>query len=214
MSTPDDDKTRMVRRSSSSTQQGGLPPPTSHDDEGTVYVQGGSVRPSADGTRIVERGGLLPATPPPASDGHTVLVRPSSKSPKPAPSGGESHASDDFAAEGPVVGWLVVINGPGRGRSLSLGYGMNSVGRDADNRVSLPFDDEQISRKKHAILTNDPRGRKFYIQHGDSSNLTYVGEMPVLAPTMLGGGETIRLGDQTELRFVPLCGDHFTWEEA
>jgi pSer/pThr/pTyr-binding forkhead associated (FHA) protein len=114
----------------------------------------------------------------------------------------------------PVVGWLVVVKGPGRGRSVPLGYGMNPIGRDTSNRVSLPFDDEQISRKKHAIITYDPRGRKFYFQHGDSSNLSYVGEMPVLAPTLLEGGETIRLGDLTVLRFVPLCGGEFTWEDS
>lgn len=174
--------------------------------------------PSADGTRIVQRGGTPPPplpSLPPGSDGHTVLVRPGSRSPKPASSAGEEmSAPDDFPADGPVVGWLVVVKGPGRGRSVPLGYGMNPIGRDAVNRVSLPFDDEQISRKKHAIITYDPRGRKFYIQHGDSSNLSYVGEMPVLAPTLLEGGETIRLGDQTVLRFVPLCGGEFTWEES
>jgi hypothetical protein len=218
MSTSDDDKTRMVRRSSSSSQQAGLPPPSSVDDEGTVYVQGGGATVSDDGTRIVQRGGTPPPpppAPPPGSDGHTVLVRPGSRSPKPAPSaGGEARASDDFPEDGPVVGWLVVVKGPGRGRSVPLGYGMNSIGRDADNRVSLPFNDEQISRKKHAVIAYDPRGRKFFIREGDSSNLTYVGDDVVMGSTLLEGGETLRLGDQTELRFVPLCGGEFTWDES
>jgi len=219
MSTSDDDKTRMVRRSSSPPQQGGLPPPSSLDDEGTQYVQGGgAAMPSADGTRIVQRA-ETPPPPQPAlptgSDGHTVLVRPPSRGPKSVPAaGGEASAPDDFPMDVPVVGWLVVVKGPGRGRSVPLGYGMNPIGRDTSNRVSLPFDDEQISRKKHAIITYDPRGRKFYFQHGDSSNLSYVGEMPVLAPTLLEGGETIRLGDLTVLRFVPLCGGEFTWEDS
>lgn len=218
MNASDDDKTRMVRRSSSSSQQGGLPPPTYMDDEGTKYVQEvGSSLPD-DGTRIVQRGGHQPAPPPPPPpgfDGHTVLVRPGSRSSQPAAAaGGNAAASDDYPADGPVVGWLVVVKGPGRGRAASLGYGMNPIGRDADNRVSLPFNDEQISRKKHAVITYDPRGRKFYIHHGDSSNLSYVGEMPVLAPTLLEGGETIRLGGQTVLRFVPLCGGDFSWEDT
>jgi hypothetical protein len=220
MSTSDDDKTRMVRRSSSSSLQAGLPALSPVDDEGTVYVQphGKGSNLSDDGTRIVQRGGTPPApsqATPPSSDGHTVLVRPGSRNLKPSPAAASvAPASDDFPEDGPVVGWLVVVKGPGRGRSVSLGYGMNPIGRDADNRVSLPFNDEQISRKKHAVITYDPRGRKFYIQHGDSSNLSYVGEMPVLAPTLLEGGETIRFGDQTELRFVSLCGGEFTWEES
>jgi pSer/pThr/pTyr-binding forkhead associated (FHA) protein len=90
---------------------------------------------------------------------------------------------------------------------------MNAIGRDPDNRVPLPFGDEQISRKKHAVITYDPRGRKYYLQHGDSNNLTYIGDMPVLAPALLSGGETIRIGGETEIRFVPLCGEGFDWEE-
>jgi pSer/pThr/pTyr-binding forkhead associated (FHA) protein len=89
---------------------------------------------------------------------------------------------------------------------------MNSIGREAGNRVSLPFGDAQISRTKHATLTYDPRGKKFFIQHGESTNLTYVGESPVLAPLELKSGELIRLGDTTVLKFIPLCGDDFNWD--
>jgi pSer/pThr/pTyr-binding forkhead associated (FHA) protein len=136
-------------------------------------------------------------------------VRPSKKS-------REAAAEESVAGElpeGPVVGWLVVVEGPGRGRSVTLGYGMNPIGRDASNRVSLPFGDQLVSRQKHAMITYDPRGRKFFIQHGESSNLTYLGEQPVLAPAELEGGELIRLGDDTVLKFVPFCGENFEWEE-
>ena len=41
---------------------------------------------------------------------------------------------DDMTSDGlvpdPVVGWLVVIEGPGRGTALAIGYGNNRVGRD------------------------------------------------------------------------------------
>jgi len=114
--------------------------------------------------------------------------------------------------EGPVVGWLVVVEGPGRGKSVTLGYGMNTIGRESGNRVCLPFGDMQLSRTKHATLTYDPRSRKFFIQHGESTNLTYVGESPVLAPLELNSGDLIRLGDTTVLKFIPLCGDDFNWD--
>lgn len=116
----------------------------------------------------------------------------------------------DFLAE-PVVGWLVVIDGPGRGQSLTLGYGVNSIGRGPDARVSLDFGDEEISRRSHASLTYDTRGRKFYIQHGGGTNLTYLGDAPVLQPHEIKGREIIGLG-KTRLIFIPFCGPEFEWE--
>ncbi len=62
------------------------------------------------------------------------------------------------------------------------------------------------------MLTYDPRGRKFYLQHGGGANLTYLGDVPVLQPAEIKGGETISLGN-TKLRFVPLCGSDFDWGE-
>ena len=137
----------------------------------------------------------------------TVLVRRSSASVT-----GETANPNNDLPEGPVVGWLVVVEGPGRGNSVTLGYGMNPIGREASNRVVMAFGDMEISRTKHATVTYDPRGRKFFIQHGDSSNLTYVGELPVLSPVELKSGEIIRLGDSTVLKFIPLCGDEFNWD--
>lgn len=113
----------------------------------------------------------------------------------------------------PVVGWLVILSGPGRGASRALGYNMNTIGRAPESRVRLDFGDENISRVKHAILTYDPRGRKYYLQHGDSVNLTYIDDQPVLAATPLQGGEEILLGN-TRLRFIPLCGPGFDWQDG
>src|SRR5688572_26193414 len=91
---------------------------------------------------------------------------------------GETDTTKDVANEDPmkdpVVGWLVVIFGPGRGASLNLGYGRNSIGRGDEERVSLHFGDEQISRIGHAILTYDPRSRKYFLQAGQGPNLTYI----------------------------------------
>jgi hypothetical protein len=108
------------------------------------------------------------------------------------------------------VGWLVVVDGPGKGKSVQLGYGMNSIGRGAEERVSLDFGDEEISRRGHAMLTYDTRGRRFYIQHGGGTNLTYVGDAPVLMPHELKGREMIGIGN-TRLCFIPLCGPDFEW---
>lgn len=111
----------------------------------------------------------------------------------------------------PVVGWVVIIDGPGKGQSLQLGYGMNGLGRNSDERVPLDFGDEEISRSAHAMITYDGKNRKFYIQHGGGVNLTYVGDNPVLQVQELKGGEEISIG-KTRLCFVPFCGSSFDWQ--
>ena len=116
------------------------------------------------------------------------------------------------AMEDPISGWLVVVGGPGKGRALTLGYGANSIGRGDTNRVRLDFGDDQVSRGTHATVTYDPRGKRFYVQHGGGTNLTYLDDEPVLTPTDLPALNHISLGD-TVLRFVPLCGDEFDWQE-
>ncbi len=127
----------------------------------------------------------------------------------------QERTAEDRGMDDPVVGWLVVVEGPGKGRAVQLGYGSNSLGRGATNRVKLDFGDDQISRNGHAVVTYDPRsrGRKFYVQHGGGTNLTYLGDQPVLAPAELPALSHICIG-HTVLRFVPLCGAEFEWQDT
>ena len=110
----------------------------------------------------------------------------------------------------PVVGWLVVVDGPGKGSSLQLGFGRNTIGRGESSRVRLDFGDHQISRDSHAVLSYDPQGNRYSIHQDRGSNLTYVDEVPVLAPTPLPTGSRIVLGGTT-LRFIAFCDEDFTW---
>lgn len=114
------------------------------------------------------------------------------------------------STDDPVVGWVVIVAGPGRGCSRMLGQGMNQIGRDPDQEVALDFGDEGIYRKSHAQITYDPQGRKFYANHGGQRDLTYLGGEPLLQATELKGGEEITLGGTT-LRFIPFCGENFQW---
>ena len=125
----------------------------------------------------------------------------------------QEDAAEARGMDDPVVGWLVVVEGPGKGRALQLGYGSNSLGRGATDRVKLEFGDDQISRNGHAVVTYDPRGRKFYVQHGGGTNLTYLGDQPVLAPAELPPRGRIGIGN-TVLRFVPFCGTEFDWQDS
>lgn len=139
-------------------------------------------------------------------DGRTRLVRPRSSSTDQDVSAGDP-------MEDPPVGWLVVVDGPGKGSVATLGIGVNSIGRDPSERVSLDYGDQMISRTHHGTITYDPRGRKFYVQHGGGKNLTYVDDEPVLAPRELAPLTQLQMGD-TVLRFVPLCGAGFSWDDS
>jgi hypothetical protein len=174
---------------------------------------------------LYEKTRLIDQSTDPLSDGTaTILLKPAKKPPianraqmdTPTPTPLESTQSEASATQpsrqGPVCGWLAVVAGPGEGGFVCLGYGMNTIGRDADQRCRLDFGDQKISRKSHAALTYDSENRKFYIQHGGGQNLTYLASQPVLVPTELKGGEFIRMGD-TVLRFVPLCGPDFEYGE-
>lgn len=121
--------------------------------------------------------------------------------------GGDKAA--DFGEVMPVVGWLVVIGGPGQGRDVRITPGMNTIGRESGGIV-LNFGDESISREKHAMLAYDPDGNSFMIAHGDGKNLTKVNGRTLMSPQELGAYDRIRMGN-TEMVFVPLCGQDFSW---
>jgi FHA domain len=109
-----------------------------------------------------------------------------------------------------VAGWVVVVDGPGRGGYRAVYAGMNSVGRDPNQRVCLNFGDETISPEQHAFITYDEEQRLFFLQHGGKSNLVRLGGQPVLSPVQLSANGLIRIG-RTTLRFIPCCGPNFSW---
>jgi hypothetical protein len=75
----------------------------------------------------------------------------------------------------------------------------------------IDFGDKSISSENHATLTYDAKNRRFFLGHGTSKNLTYLGNDPVLSPVELTGHENIMIGD-TRLMFVPFCGADFAWD--
>ncbi len=129
---------------------------------------------------------------------------------------GPAHPADDPAArdamDDPPAGWLVIVDGPGKGHVATLGYGVNAVGRERTQRVSIDHGDALISRVRHVVITYDPEGRNFYVQHGEGTNLSYLNDEPVLTPMALEPFAHIRIG-KTTLHFVPLCGERFCWED-
>lgn len=134
----------------------------------------------------------------------------------------QTAGADPFADKGKTsenaytqfpVGWLAVIKGPGRGATYTLFSGVTVIGRGEDQTVRLDFGDNSISRDNHAAIAFDAEKNAFFIGHGGKANLVRRNDRPVLSTEELAMGDLIRIGETT-LRFVPLCGPDFGWNEA
>jgi len=122
--------------------------------------------------------------------------------------------SDELARKAPgqyPLGWLVVVEGPGRGASFTLQYEVSSIGRGNDQKVRLNFGDNSISRNNHAAIAFDEDLVKFFIGQGGKSNLVRLNGRPVLMTEEISDGDLIRIGETT-LRFVAFCCVEFAWD--
>jgi hypothetical protein len=120
-------------------------------------------------------------------------------------------ASADNKTQFPV-GWIIVIDGPGRGTCYTMFNGVSQIGRGEDQAVRLDFGDTSISRNNHAAVAFDDEQGKFFLGHGGKSNLVRLNGKPVLSTEELSNGDEVRIGETT-LKFVALCGEDFTWAE-
>lgn len=120
------------------------------------------------------------------------------------------------SAEDPVAGWLIVVAGPGKGQQVIIGQQDNTVGRGGGEnppRISLDFGDDGIARNNAFTLRYDPRKRRFKILPGGGSNIVYLNEEPLDAPALINIMDVIEVSE-TQLLFMPLCGQHFDWTDT
>ena len=110
----------------------------------------------------------------------------------------------------PVVGWLAIIAGPGRGTVLPLSYGVNDIGRGTGAKVRLDFGDTAIALENQAAIIYTAGSRHFYLQSVAAE--TWINGQPASKSVELTSGDILQLG-QTRLRFIPLCGTDFDWRD-
>lgn len=111
-----------------------------------------------------------------------------------------------------VVGWLVAVKGPHRGKDFRLQTGQNFVGRGEMMDVCLR-DDQAVSRNKHAVVLYEPKNSTFYVMPGESHELAYLNGEVLLEHKTLRAGDILSLG-HSELMFMPFCtADGFNWEK-
>lgn len=116
------------------------------------------------------------------------------------------------AAIEPVVGWLVILKGPGRGASLTLRTGRNALGAAPGQDVQIAFGDPAIALVGHAFIVYDEEARAFFIEDGKKKDLVRVNGRMLTETRPLAAGDEIRIG-ATTLRFVAFCGADFDWSE-
>ena len=202
--------------------------PSGDDDEKTQIIPRHQSGGDPDKTRSIQQGGFASSGSP-----RGQVIGSDLRSQPPSPSG---RALDSTAREAPrqdetlfivqprgaaetaqpfdpVVGWLTVIEGPGKGLFRPIFYGQNSVGRDPKQRISLDFGDQKISRETHAFIIYDEVQRKFFIRDNGKSNLVRHNGSLVLTPTEISDRDRITIGDTT-LVFVALCNANFDWLAA
>lgn len=109
----------------------------------------------------------------------------------------------------PVVGWLVAVSGPSRGTDYRIHAGYNYIGRERGDICIRG--DNTISAEKDANVTYVPQTRQFFIAHEQGKNVLLVNDLPVIGGGMqLHNFDRITVGS-TQLVFVGLCGEQFTW---
>src|SRR5215813_9514862 len=94
-----------------------------------------------------------------AKSGSTIAATVAASDSKTMPAGGRY--ADEGATVGyfkekiglePVVGWLVCVEGPDRGRDYRIRSQRNFIGRDTRMDISIAGD-SQISRENHAVIS-------------------------------------------------------------
>jgi hypothetical protein len=113
----------------------------------------------------------------------------------------------------PVVGWLVVIGGPGLGAFRPIHEGNNAIGRNAGQRIPLDFGDTTISAEEQAYIRYDSMDRSFlFVPNLSKTNVVSVNNKRPTAAVKLEVMDVIGMG-RTQLAFVPFCGEEFDWSE-
>ncbi|MEW8438533.1 MAG: FHA domain-containing protein [Candidatus Thiodiazotropha taylori] len=173
-------------------------------------TRGGGTNSSV-ATRIVDR----PGASSPDEDKTTRPMRPPPEAPQKSANSETTKILRTDSGHKPVTGWLVVIDGIGKGASLPIHHGVNSIGRDSSQSICLTFSgqqDAEIAREGQARITYDPKNNLFFLQHGEGTNLTYLNDMPVLELKNLEAYDRISMG-KSQFLFVPFCNDRFQWPE-
>lgn len=126
---------------------------------------------------------------------------------------GQKKIERETFLQDPVVGFLIVIGGPGLGASRAIFEGNNTVGRSATNRIPLNFGDDTISAEAQAYIRYDSTDRSFlFVPNLAKTNVVSVNDKRPASAVELKAMDIVTLG-RTQVAFLPFCGPEFDWSE-
>lgn len=111
----------------------------------------------------------------------------------------------------PVVGWLVCIDGPAKGRDYRIHSQYNYIGRAHHMDICISGDD-CISAERAAVLAYDSEEKFFSFGPGMGHNVVRVNGKMLMNAVVLNAYDELTIG-KTKLLFVPLCGERFDWDD-
>jgi hypothetical protein len=156
---------------------------------------------AAEPTTRVARGRSGESAAPAAGSAKTQVVR------------GKPKVARASFEQDPVVGWLVVVGGPGLGAFRPIYEGNNAVGRGSDQRIPIDFGDNTISSTEQAYIRYDSIDRSFlFVPNLAKTNVVAINNKKPTGAVKLELMDVITMG-RTQLAFVPFCGEEFDWSE-
>ena len=207
-----------------------MPPPLPAGDAPAPAEEAGQPRPLSAAEAAREARGVASLKP---QDRHTEfdgtnttrIVRGGPKAAQPAPQMDDDEPARTQLVRGrqplkrgqfvqdPVVGWLVIVGGPGLGAYRPVFEGNNTIGRAASNRIPLDYGDEAISSEEQAYIRYDSADRTFlFVPNLSKTNVVQVNTKKPTSAVELAAMDVIVMG-RTQLVFMPFCGSEFDWSE-
>ena len=111
----------------------------------------------------------------------------------------------------PVVGWLVCIDGPAKGRDYRIHSQYNYIGRGQHMDICISGDD-CISTERAAVIAYDSEEKFFSFGPSMGHNVVRVNGKMLMNAVVLNAYDELTIG-KTKLLFVPLCGERFDWND-
>ena len=111
----------------------------------------------------------------------------------------------------PVVGWLVCIDGPAKGRDYRIHSQYNYIGRAQHMDICISGDD-CISAERAAVIAYDSEEKFFSFGPSMGHNVVRVNGKMLMNAVVLNAYDELTIG-KTKLLFIPLCGERFDWND-
>lgn len=117
-------------------------------------------------------------------------------------------SDEDFQ---PVVGWLVCIDGPSKGRDYRIHSQNNYIGRARHMDICLEGDNA-ISSEYAAVIVYDDLEKIFYFGPDKGRNIVRLNKRAAVNVVEIKALDQMTIGNSTFV-FMPLCGEGVDWNE-